>query len=50
MGWRAWDAYEREALERWRALPWHKRYRWQGIALFTLIVGAAGAYIWATLN
>jgi hypothetical protein len=25
MGWRAWDAYEREAHERWKALPWREK-------------------------
>jgi hypothetical protein len=26
MGWRAWDAYEREANERWKAMPWRDRF------------------------
>jgi len=41
MGWRAWDAYDREARERWKALPWRERYNWRtigGIALAATIV------------
>jgi hypothetical protein len=26
VGWRAWDAYEREAHERWKAMPWRDRF------------------------
>jgi hypothetical protein len=37
MGWRAWDAYERDAQERWRALPWRERYSWRRIAILALI-------------
>jgi len=37
MGWRAWDAYERGAEERRRALPWRERYSWRGIIVFALI-------------
>lgn len=50
MGWRAGDAYEREAQERRRALPWHQRFRWRGLAAFALIVAMAGVYLWATLS
>jgi len=38
MGWRAWDAYDQEAKERWRALPWHERYNWRAIAVVALLV------------
>jgi endonuclease YncB( thermonuclease family) len=31
MGWKAWDAYEREANNQWRALPWSKRYNWRAV-------------------
>jgi hypothetical protein len=34
MGWRACDAYERDAEARRRALPWRERYNWTGLALF----------------
>jgi hypothetical protein len=29
MGWQAWDHYEQDANERWRALPWRERYSWR---------------------
>jgi TRAP-type C4-dicarboxylate transport system permease small subunit len=38
MGWRAWDAYEREARARVRALPWHQHYSHTGAIIFALIV------------
>jgi hypothetical protein len=41
MGWRAWDAYERDAEARRRALPWHA-----GLLPFALIVALAVALIW----
>jgi hypothetical protein len=44
MGWRAWDAYDTEAKERWRALPWRQRYSWRRVALFALIVLAMLAW------
>lgn len=45
MGWRAWDAYEREAHQRWKALPWRERYDWRAIAGIALIAGIA-AVVW----
>jgi cell division protein FtsN len=38
MGWRAWDAYERDARARVRALPWHQHYSHTGAIIFALIV------------
>jgi hypothetical protein len=35
MGWKAWDAYDSEARERWKAARW--RYRWFAIALLAAI-------------
>ena len=46
MGWRAWDAYDREAHERWKALHWRERYSWRGLVVFALIVGCVAAYVW----
>jgi len=45
MGWRTQDAYERDAEERRRALPWWQRYNWPGVLLFALIVAALGTII-----
>ena len=45
MGWRVWDAYERDAKEHWRALPWRERYNWRGVAALALIVGLALVYL-----
>jgi len=44
MGWKAWDAYDREAHERWKALLWRDRYDWRaiaGLALVALLAVAA---------
>lgn len=49
MGWRAWDAYERDAKDRWRALPWAERYNWRGIVGFALIVAVAAMILWANV-
>ncbi len=49
MGWRAWDAYEREAHERWKALPWRERYDWRAIASVAIVVIVAAA-IWYMLR
>lgn len=48
MGWRAWDAYERDAEAQRRALPWGGRYA-RGIVAFVLIVAVAGAYLAAKI-
>ncbi len=49
MGWRAWDAYEREADERRKALTWRKRYNWRNIGgIGVIVVIAAG--IWYVMN
>ena len=48
MGWRAWDAYERDEEARRRALPWHERYNWPRLALLALTVALALAYLYAT--
>jgi endonuclease YncB( thermonuclease family) len=37
MGWKTWDAYEREAHKCRRSLPWHKRYNWAAIAALVLV-------------
>jgi ferric-dicitrate binding protein FerR (iron transport regulator) len=47
MGWRAWDAYERDAKERQRALPWRERYNWRGLALIAMAVAVAALAWWA---
>ena len=47
MGWQAWDAYDQDAKDRWRALPWRERYNWRGIVAFALIISLAGAYLYA---
>ena len=39
MGWRLWDAYEDEAEERWRELPWRDRYPLGRLILLAVIVG-----------
>ena len=38
MGWRAWDNYEREAHERWRALRLRERYNWSRIAVLAFLL------------
>jgi len=43
MGWRAWDAYERDAEERRRTLPWQARYNWRRIVLLGLAFAVAVA-------
>ena len=48
MGWRAWDAYERDAEAQRRALPWRGRYA-LGVIVFVLIVAAAGVYLAAKI-
>ncbi len=45
MGWRAWDAYDKEASERWRAMPWQQRYSLRRVLVFALLVAAAAAII-----
>jgi nicotinamide riboside transporter PnuC len=50
MGWRAWDAYEWDAEERQRVLPWHERYNWRGLIVFALIVALAGTFLRAELQ
>jgi len=47
MGWRAWDAYERYAEERWRALPWRERYNWRVIFRTALAVAFVAVILWA---
>jgi len=49
MGWRAWDAYEIDAKDRWRALPWRERYSWRRIAVFGLIIALAAMIFWANI-
>jgi hypothetical protein len=49
MGWRAWDAYEQEAKDRWRALPWRERYNWGRIAIFALIAALAAVVFWTNV-
>jgi hypothetical protein len=50
MGWRAWDAYDRDAKDRWRALQWRERYNWRRIAVFALIAALAAMILWATAH
>lgn len=50
MGWRAWDAYEREAEARWRALPWRQRYGWRALVLFALALALTIACLWASIG
>src|SRR5688572_11614942 len=38
MGWRVWDAYERDREAQRRALAWRVRYNSSAIAVFALIV------------
>jgi len=47
IGWCAQDAYDRDAEERRRALPWRERYDWHALALFVLwlAVVAFGAWV-----
>lgn len=49
MGWRAWDAYEREWEAQRRAKPWRERYSWRGVAIFALIVALAIMIAWANI-
>lgn len=49
MGWRAWDAYEREAHERWKALPWRERYNWHAIAALAL-AAFIGVTVWYVMR
>lgn len=49
MGWRAWDAYEQDAEDRWRALPWRERYSWRGIAALALIAVLVSLFIWVSV-
>jgi hypothetical protein len=49
MGWRAWDAYDQDAKDRWRALPWRERYNWRHIVAFALIVAFAAIVLWANI-
>ena len=49
MGWRAWDAYERDAEVRRRALPLRKRYSWRGVLLFALILAIAAFFALANI-
>jgi hypothetical protein len=49
MGWRAWDAYDQEANERWRALPWRERYSWRPIAIFALAAALVAALLWTNI-
>jgi endonuclease YncB( thermonuclease family) len=49
MGWRAWDAYEREAHERWKALPWRERYSRQKLWLIALLLAFAACFAYATI-
>jgi len=45
MGWKAWDAYDREAHERWKALPWRERCDWHAIAGLALVAVVAIAVV-----
>jgi hypothetical protein len=47
VGWGAWDNYEREAHERWRALPWRERYSGRVIFKLALIAALIAALAWA---
>jgi hypothetical protein len=47
MGWRAWDAYEQDAEDRRRALPWRERYNWRGIIAIAIVVAFTVAIVWA---
>jgi hypothetical protein len=49
MGWHAWDAYDQEAKDRWRALPWRERYSWNRIAIFVLIAALAALIFWENI-
>lgn len=49
MGWRAWDAYDREAHERWKALPWRERYKLSNIAAI-IVVAIVAAIMWYALR
>jgi len=49
MGWRAWDAYERDAEAQRRAKLWRERYSWRGVAIFVLIVALAIMIVWANV-
>jgi endonuclease YncB( thermonuclease family) len=49
MGWRVWDAYERDREERRRALPWRERFAWGRLALLALAVALALAYLYASV-
>jgi hypothetical protein len=49
MGWRAWNAYEQEAKDRWRSLPWRERYNWGRIAICVLIAALAAVVFWANV-
>jgi hypothetical protein len=49
MGWRAWDAYDQDAKDRWRTLPWRARYNWRRIAVFALMVALAAVILWANI-
>jgi len=48
MGWRTWDAYDQDAKERWRALPWRERYNWRAIAVVALLAAIVLAVLFAT--
>lgn len=50
MGWRAWDAYESEARERWRALPWRERYGWNFFRAVAVLAVIAAAFLFLVLR
>jgi hypothetical protein len=47
VGWLAWDAYDREAPERWRALPLRERYNARSVTALALIAACIALYILA---
>lgn len=46
----AWDAYEREAHERWKALSWRERYPSHVILRIAILVAVVVAFVWAALH
>lgn len=49
MGWRAWNAYEREAEERWRALPWREGHPLQSLVRMAVLLAVAIAFLYACI-
>jgi hypothetical protein len=49
MGWRAQNAYDDEAQQRWRALPWRELYPLRLVVRLAVLSALLGLVLWSQL-